>query len=223
MRKVQLANGECYHIFNRGVDKRKVFIDAKDYERYILSMILMNDEQDGLMIRWRNLKRSSPNVSLNEFLRLNLRKRKKLVEIISYCCNQNHYHLILKQLREKGIERFMQRISTGYTMYFNEKNHRSGSLFQGRFKSTHIDSNELLLHLSVYVNCNSEIHGIEKSEKYHWCSFPDYVGIRKYDILNVNKNIILDQFADINAYKDFSVSNINYFKKLKADEKIFLE
>lgn len=216
-----MVNGEYYHIFNRGVDKREVFADPRDYERYILSMILMNDEQDGLMIRWRNFKRSHPGRSPDEFLRLNLSKRKKLVEIIAFCCNPNHYHFILRQLEKKGIEKFMQRISTGYTMYFNEKNHRSGSLFQGRFKSTHINSNELLLHLSVYVNCNSEIHGIEKAEKYQWCSFPDYIGIRKNGI--INKSAILDQFANAKSYKEFSASYAKYFKERKADEKIFLE
>ncbi|MDO8529619.1 MAG: transposase [bacterium] len=220
MRKAQLANDECYHIFNRGVDKRKIFSDTNDYERYILSMILMNDEQDGLMIRWRNFKKSHTGVSLDEFLRLNLSERKKLVEIIAYCCNPNHYHFILKQLRGKGIERFMQKIATGYTMYFNEKKHRSGSLFQGRFKSTHIDNNDLLLHLSVYVNFNSEIHGIEKAEKYRWCSLPDYMKIRKDDTISVNKSIVLDQFTDTNAYKEFSTLYVKYFKERKADEKI---
>jgi len=218
-----LANGECYHVFNRGVDKREVFADVKDYERYLLSMLLMNDEQDGLMIRWRNFKESHENASLDEFLRLNLSERRPMVEIIAYCCNPNHYHLILKQLREKGIEKFMQRISTGYTMYFNERNKRSGSLFQGRFKSTHINSDELLLHLSVYVNCNSEIHGMEKSEKYRWCSFPNYMGTRKSDIIKVSKKIVLDQFTDADAYRDFSVSYVKYFKDQKADEKTFLE
>jgi putative transposase len=223
MRKIPLADGECYHIFNRGVDRRHIFNNTRDYERYILSMLLMNDEQDGLMIRWRNYKESHKNVSVHEFLRLNLSERKQLVEIISYCCNPNHYHFILKQLKEKGIERFMQRISTGYTMYFNERNHRSGALFQGRYKSTHINSNELLMHLSVYVNCNSEIHGIKKAEKYNWCSFPTYLGIKKDDIFDINKNIVMKQFVDVEAYKEFSASYVKYFRKRKADEKIFLE
>ena len=74
-----------------------------------------------------------------------------LVEIVAYCLNPNHYHLIVKQISEKGIERFMQKIGTGYTNYFNKRYERSGALFQGKFKSIHIDSNEYLLHLSVYV------------------------------------------------------------------------
>ena len=115
----------------------------------------------------------------------------------------------------------MHKFATGYTMFFNERYHRSGSLFQGRFKATHINSNELLLHLSIYVNCNCEIHGIAKAESYEWCGFPDYIGKRKNSLLS--KDIILDQFENIQSFKDFSESYIKHFKERKIDEIIFLE
>lgn len=223
MRKVAIKNGECYHIFNRGVDKRQVFNGIADYERFLLSFILMNDEKDGLMIRWRNFKASNKDTPLKEFLRLNLSEKNKLVDIVAYCLNPNHFHLILKQLRDKGIERFMQKISTGYTMYFNEKNKRSGALFQGRFKSTHIGENALLLHLSVYVNCNSEIHGISDAEKYPWCSFSNYIGAKEDEIMEINKALVMGQFASVDDYKTFCRSNVPYFKEKKDDEKLYME
>jgi len=156
-RKTKFTNEQCYHAFNRGVDKRKIFLDQKDYERFLLSMILLNDETDGLMIQWRDYSKLNPKVKPSEFLRLNLRSagKKPLVEIIAYCLNPNHYHFILKQLAEKGIEKFMQKIGTSYTMYFNQKYKRSGSLFQGTFKSVHIDPDDYLLYLSAYVNKNN--------------------------------------------------------------------
>jgi len=77
-----------------------------------------------------------------------------LVEIIVYCLNPNHYHIILRQVSEGGVSKFMLKLSSGYSSYFNKKNKRSGSLFQGRFKAVHIDSNEYLLYLSAYVNKN---------------------------------------------------------------------
>jgi len=221
MRKIQLVNEEYYHIFNRGVEKREIFADEKDHKRFFLSLILMNDEKEGLVIQWRNFKASHPDSTLDEFLRLSLSEKKKLVDIIAYCLNPNHYHFILQQKRDRGIEKFMHRVATGYTMYFNERYHRSGSLFQGSFKATHINSNELLLHLAAYVNCNVEIHGIAKAEDYKWCSFPDYLGKKKSDILS--KDIISDQFRDIQSFRDFSVSYIKHFKERKADEKVFLE
>jgi putative transposase len=69
-------------------------------------------------------------------------QKQKLVEIIAYCLINNHYHLILKQLVDGGISEFMKRIGTGYTGYFNCKYKRSVALFQGKFKSIHVDSNE---------------------------------------------------------------------------------
>jgi len=221
MRKIQLANGAYYHIFNRGVDKRDIFVDKKDYERFHLSLILMNDEKNGLMFQWKNYKAAHPRMILDEFLRLSLKERKKMVNVVAYCLNPNHYHLILKQTRSRGIEKFMHRLSTGYTMFFNERYHRNGSLFQGSFKATHIDSNVLLLHLAVYVNCNCEIHGIARAELYDWCSFPDYLKKRRSNILS--KNIISDQFKNTQSFKDFSKSYIKHFKERKADQKIFLE
>ena len=67
-----------------------------------------------------------------------------LVQIICYCLNPNHYHLLLKEIKDGGISEFMKRVGGGYTWYFNNKHKRSGTLFQGRFKSVHIKSNEQL-------------------------------------------------------------------------------
>ena len=221
VRKIQLVNEEYYHIFNRGVDKRNIFADEKDYYRFFLSLQLMNDEKDGLMIQWRNYKLSQKEAALDEFIKLNLSERKKLVDIISFCFNPNHYHFLFKQVRDRGIEKFMHKISTSHTKYFNKKYHRSGSLFQGSFKATHINSNELLLHLAVYINCNVEIHGIAKAENYGWCSHPNYLGKTKSGILS--KDIIVRQFKSTELFREFSESNIKHFRERKVDEKVFTE
>lgn len=221
MRKTQLANNEYYHIYNRGVDKREVFSDDKDYKRFLLSLILMNDEKEGLMIRWRNFLASHPNSSVEEFLRSNLSEKKPLVEINAYCCNPNHYHLILKQLRDRGIERFIQRIATGYTMYFNEKNKRSGVLFQGKFKAAHIKSNSQILRMSVYANCNSEIHGISSAKKYKWCGFPEYLGENTRKMCA--KKVILSHFKNRKDYGEYAEENILDFRERKEDQDLIFE
>src|SRR3989344_6008505 len=119
MRKMAFLPGEYYHIYNRGVDKRNIFSDKKDLGRFFQSMKEFNTK--------------NPIGSLYEN------------SFVNYCLNPNHYHFLLTPLVEKGVEKFMQRLGTGYTMYFNERNKRSGSLFQGKFKSKHINSNEYLL------------------------------------------------------------------------------
>lgn len=221
MRKTIFANGEYYHIFNRGVDKREIFLDARDYNRFLLAMDLLNNEKDGLMIEWRNYKNSSPNAKLNDFLKSVFRKKEMLVEIIAYCLNPNHYHFILKQVAKKGIERFMHKLGTSHTKYFNTKKKRSGTLFQGRFKSVHIDSNEYLLYLSAYVNKNNFIHGYNKNDDWPYSSLQCYLG--KKDDKLVNKNIISGQFKTTRGYKNFLMDNALYMKEKKGIEKYLIE
>lgn len=220
MRKTIFATGEYYHIYNRGVDKRQIFQDDRDYLRFFETLYLSNDNKDGLMLFWRDYQRVHPRAKLLEVQELSSR-REYLVEVIAYCFNPNHYHFLLKQTINNGIKRFMHKLGTSYTNYFNKKYDRAGSLFQGPFKSTHIKSNELLLHLSSYVNCNSEIHKIAKAKKYRWCSFPDYIGFREKGI--VQKNIILDQFGKNVKYERFAEEYIEYFQKRKIDEKTLFE
>lgn len=221
MRKNEFANDEYYHIFNRGVDKRDVFLDFKDYDRFLISMNLLNDKSDGLMIAWRDYKESKPEAKLDDFLKRSFRERDPLVEIIAYCLNPNHYHFILKQVADKGIEKFMHKIGISHTKYFNEKNKRTGSLFQGVFKSTHIDSNEYLLYLSAYVNKNNFIHGYNENDSWPYSSLPDY--LNKRDDKLVNKSIILEQFNNIEEYKNFLEIKSLYLKEKKELAKYLIE
>lgn len=224
MRKTIFANGEHYHIFNRGVDKREVFSDKKDYERFLLSMNLLNDKYDGLMIKWRDFRKSDAKATFDDFLKLgfrNFRKRKPLVEIVAYCLNPNHYHFILKQIEDRGIEKFFHKIGTSHTKYYNDKYKRNGTLFQGAYKAILIDSNEYLLYLSAYVNRNNFIHGYNKDDKWPYSSLPDYLGTAKSQL--INKNIVLDQFRNINEYKDFLKDNSLDMRDKKEMEKYLIE
>lgn len=219
MRKTAFANEEHYHIFNRGVDKREVFLDTGYYQRFLLSMDLLNDSRDGLMIEWRDFKKSNPKAKLSDFLEPS--SRKPLVEIIAYCLNPNHYHIILKQVEEKGIERFMHKLGTSFTLYFNKRNKRTGALFQGNFKAVHINSNEYLLYLSAYVNKNNFIHGYNKNDHWLYSSLPAYLG-KKEDGL-INKDIILGQFKNTKEYKEFLNEHALKMKDDKEMRRYLLE
>ncbi|MFZ2975933.1 MAG: transposase [Candidatus Moraniibacteriota bacterium] len=221
MRKIEFANEEYYHIFNRGVDKREIFLSAQEYERFILAMQLLNDKEDGLMIKWRDYKKANSGANLEAFLKRSFRKRESLVEIIAYCLNPNHYHFILKQTEDNGIERFMHKIGTSYTKYFNKKNKRSGVLFQGVFKSVHIDSNEYLLYLSAYVNKNNFIHGYNKNNNWQYSSLSDYLDKEKIGF--VNRNAVLGQFKNIKEYKEYLKNNALHMKEKKEMEEYLIE
>ncbi len=221
MRKKELATGEYYHVYNRGVDKRNIFGDESDYWRFFSSLILLNDIEDGLIDRYRNHLRGETKVQPSEFRRLNLRQERPLIDFVAYCLNPNHYHFIIQQLEEKGVEKFMHRLGTSYTMYFNKKYDRSGALFQGRFKAVHIKDNGQLFYLTTYVNCNSEIHGIAPAENYKWCSQPFYLGKYESDLL-CNSNPVIKEFRNLH-YADQAKANIKHFRDKKEDEKLFLE
>ena len=193
MRKFEFQTGEFYHIYNRGVDKREVSLDKWDYVRFLKSLREFNNDsiyEQRVYARNRELMGLSPEAS----------GLSPLVEFITYCLNPNHFHFLLKQLRDNGIRIFMHKLGTGYTCYFNQKYNRSGSLFQGPFKAIHIKSDSYLLWLSGYINGNAEIHKIAKAENWIWGSYLDYTGKRRGMLCN--KNIILSQFETIEEYRD---------------------
>ena len=200
MRKIKFANDGYYHIYNRGVDKREIFCDEEDYLRFLKRMREFNSNLGDSQRDY--IKRTVPEKKRFNlgYPRLNL-FFSPLVEIVCYCLNPNHYHIILKQLADGGITQFMKKLGTGYTMFFNQKNNRSGSLFQGTFKAVEIKTNEQLLYVSGYINANAEIHKISRAENWRWSSYRDYLGLRNGTLCN--KEIILDQFENIGKYKDY--------------------
>jgi len=225
MRKTEFANGEFYHIYNRGVDKREVFMDKIDYERFLKSMKEFNClEPIGSLyekyLRENKAKSENKNGGLTSIVEVKP-PFSSLVEIICYCLNPNHYHFILKQREEKGIEKFMQKIGTSYTMYFNQRYDRSGALFQGSYKSIHIDSNEYLLYLSAYVNKNNFIHGYNNAD-WEYSSLTEYTKKNKQEKNLCNTFPIIGQFRDSLDYEDFMNANALYLKD-KKEEKYLLE
>ena len=213
MRKTQLANDNLYHIYNRGTEKRDIFLDKSDYFRFIHYLYEFNDTKVVAHIL-RKLDTGRGLASANS---ANWKQRELLVEIVSFCLMPNHFHLILRQMKDSGIAKFMQRVGTGHTMYFNKKNQRTGTLFQGTFKSILIENDEYLTHLSRYIHINP-VELIEPSWKkegikdwnraneflqtYRWSSYLDYIGIKNFPSLT-NREIINSYFQSEQSYKNF--------------------
>jgi len=209
MRKVLLVNDEYYHVFGRGVDKRQIFMNAWDYARFLQSMEEFNTvEPIGSIFENSFRKRES---QLGDAVT-------KLVEFVCYCLNPNHYHFLVKQVADKGIEKFMHRLCLGYARYFNIKCQRSGSLFQGPFKAVHVDTNEYLIHVSAYVNLNNRVHrlgdGVSKS------SWEEYLK-RKRGFCE--KGIILSQFKTVAEYKDFAEEALKIMLERKDMEHLLMD
>ena len=226
-RKTPFETGEYYHIYNRGIDKRNIFSYQKDLDRFFKSMIEFNVlEPIGSIYENSFDKRLGGEAS--KLSKVSKNKEKKLIDFIAYCINPNHYHFIIQQVSDRGIVKFMHRLGTGYTMYFNEKEKRSGSLFQGVFKSIHINSNEYLLHLSAYVNLNNRAHqlGGEASKSKlieSKSSWGEYSGNGKESGKKdakkgiCKKNIILEQFRNKKNYKEFALESLEAIQQRKNE------
>lgn len=215
MRKIKFAEGEYYHILNRGVDKRTIFLQEEDLERFLQSMREFNTIDPIGSIYEAKFRKKDKQLG-----NLVSKNTEKMVDFVCYCLNPNHYHLILKQLVDRGIEKFMHRLALGYSNYFNLKYKRSGSLFQGPYKATHIDSDSYLLYVSAYVNLNNKVHGIEDTFRSSW---GEYCGDFQGAVNFCEKSIILNQFSGQKQYKDFAVESLKHIKERKELEKLLLE
>jgi len=149
MYRDDLAPGGYYHVYNRGVDKREIFLEHKDFLRFTVLMYLCNSHE---------------NIYLPDLLRDNkiedllLKERgKNLVDIGCFCLMPNHFHLLIK-IPEDGndanISLFMQKLITGYVMYFNKRNQRKGTLFEGRYKAKLISNDNYLKYIFSYIHLN---------------------------------------------------------------------
>ena len=235
MRNFNFQTGEYYHIYNRGVDKRNIFMDEKDYTRFIRSMSEFNNiDPIGSLYRkdYEDRKKKeakgvqhpigcwTPNQPKPNLLTPD-KFNKHLVEFICYSLLPNHYHFLIKQLVSGGISEFMKRISGGYTNYFNRKNNRSGSLFEGNYKAILVKKYSHFLRLAVYINCNSEVHRIRKAENWPWSSYLDYVNKRNGSLCN--KKMILNEFRNIKEFKNFCNQVLPGIIKIPELNKYLLE
>jgi len=198
MRKVEFANREIYHVYNRGVEKRDIFVDESDYYRFIYGLYEFNDEQAASNTRYRSKSINKPNNY--PIIMMNKASRLPLVDILVFTLMPNHYHLMLRQVNENGITRFMRKLGTGYTMYFNKKYDRSGVLFQGKFKAEHLHKKSHFLHLPHYIHTNPlqlNTRGrtsIEYLMEYRWSSFRDYAGKSSFPFVT-SRDFLIDSFG----------------------------
>jgi len=158
------------------VDKRDIFSDSKDIQRFLLCMELFSREEPV----------GSVQVAMRDFKNVDVERlqSKNIVSIVEYCLNPNHFHFILKEEVEGGISEFMKRLLGGYTKYFNDKESRSGSLFQGRFKSSYAEREKYFKDLFAYVMWNYKVHDIPKDKLFLVRTSEDEYRTGKFNLVN---------------------------------------
>ncbi len=217
-RKTQLTNDQHYHIFNRSIAKFVIFNNDDDYLR---------------MKEMLNLYRFADfNYKYSKFIILDAnhqsaiihditKKNDLLVEIVAYSLMPTHIHLVLKQVADGGITKFMGKISNSYTRYFNIKHHRKGPLWEDHFRNVLVSRDEQMLHLTRYIHLNASSAGLVENpsdwpysslkeytdqDDYGFCDFKDVIDIvpAKY------KKFVLD-------YKDYQ-RQISLIKTILIDD-----
>ncbi len=214
MRKNPLITNQYYHVYNRGVDKRDIFMSKKDLNRFVLSVKVFNTISPTGSVR-----------NKTDVGRLR-RKRKEgvLVSIVCYCFNPNHFHLILKQEADGGISEFLKRLLGGYTKYFNLTHKRSGALFQGRFKSHLIDNDQYFLKIFPYVNINHLIHNIpEEKSSLILCSDKEYENMNFNIVSKKEADNLLNFYGSNNNFKNECLKVACMIREQRGEIPIFLE
>lgn len=191
VKRPQLINNEIYHLTLRGVGDSLVFKNQDDYYRGIFSLYEFNTTTP-IEIRNQREKRKTAKAHGEQF---SVDNRDLLVEILAFWFMPNHIHLLVRQIKNNGITKFMRKLGAGYAAYFNKKYNRRGHLFQGRFYAVHIKNDEQLKTIFVYIHTNGisliepkwKELGIKNSEKvikflenYKWSSYQDYIGKKNF-------------------------------------------
>jgi len=216
-RKIVFSEGEFYHLYSRGVEKREVFLDNNDFRRFIFLLYHCNNT-DTVVIR--------DIIKKDSLFDFNLSKRNTFVDIGAYCLMTNHFHLLIKEKTNNGISKFMQKLLTAYTMYFNKKYKRVGPLFCGKFQAQHADSDEYLKYLYSYIHLNPlkifqvswkdvGIHDVKKAkvflDNYKNSSYLDYTGIKRKEGSILNTTAFPDYFERGNSFSQMVVDSMEYY------------
>jgi putative transposase len=213
MKRPNFFCNKIYHIYNRGVDKRNIFLDDIDRFRFVHDLFEFNDTNPVFNAGY-NFKNKSIEVGLQYFDNKN-KPRKLLVEVLAFCLMPNHFHLLLRQKKENGVTEFMRKIGTGYTNYFNQKYTRSGVLFQGKFKAVPIEKEAHLVYTPHYIHTNpldianpewrqngflNFNEALSFLEKYRWSSLSDYLNKKNFPSIT-QRDFLLEIFGGVKQYE----------------------
>lgn len=218
-RKVSFAIGEYYHLYNRGTEQRDIFLSDYDLSRFAFLLYVCNSNKH---IDVRKLKEDNKNEGL-PFGKID--RGDVIVDIGSWCLMPNHFHMLVKERMEGGITRFMLKLTTAYSMYFNKLYKRSGRLFQGPFQSSHAGKDNYLKYLFAYIHLNpikliepnwketgilDKVSSQKYLSNYKYSSCLDYTGISRDFGSILNKSSFPGYFSSPHEFLDFINDWLSY-------------
>ena len=206
-RNIIFSPEEYYHCYCRGTEKRKVFLDKKDYQRFIHLLFMCNSEN----------KIHLSDYGKKSFVEIfEIDRGKTLVDVGAYCLMPNHFHLLLKETGDGNISLFMQKVMTAYTMYFNKKYERTGSLFESKFRAQHAKGDNYLKYLFSYIHLNpvklinskwkedgikNRIQTKKFLYQYEYSSYLDYMEKQRAQKIILNYRAFPEYFSDKKEFR----------------------
>lgn len=198
---------QVYHIFNRGIRKQPIFKSKNDWSRFLF--LLLNFQSSTYEVD--HIARAASYFGQHSILTIKPKVAAQIiktqdVKLIAFCLQPNHFHLLVQEITEGGIAKYMQRIGNSHTKYFNTKYEESGHLFQNRYQSVLVNDNDQLLYTSAYI------HKHTPQIDFSWSSYQDYIRKNRWPGL-LDPNLILDQFDNGKEYDEWLKSSAAKEKK----------
>ncbi len=220
-RSTPIVTGEMYHIFNRGIDRRPTFTAKREYDRAIETIKFYRFFETPVSLsRLFSLPRQLREETLDGLVKYG----EKQVETICFCLMPNHFHFLLKQVKDKGVSRFLSNFQNSYTRYFNKRHDRTGPLFLDQFKAVHIETDEQALHVHRYIHINPYtsyvVKTIQELTVYPWSSFPEYL---THERGFIEKDLVMAFFKNLEAYREFIFDQVDYQRELDAIKHLIFE
>ena len=211
-RDLSFSVREFYHLYNRGNSKQDIFLDTADYKRFQDLLYLANAVNP---ISIRDARRDGV---------YEVQREEQYVAIGAYCLMPNHFHILLTPLKDKGVTSFMQKVSTGYVMYFNKRHNRTGSLFEGKFKSKSATYDPYLKYLFSYIHLNplklkysdwktriaDSANLLEIGSEYPFSSYQDYTQDIRNESMILSKEFFPQYFLDKSSWDHEMIEWIKY-------------
>lgn len=212
-RNLIFSEGEFYHIYSRGIEKRKIFLSDKNYKRFVFLLYTANSTEP---VHLSNYQGNSL---------MDIPRGEPIVDIGAWCLMPNHFHLILRERTENGISIFMKKLLTGYSMYFNVKEQRKGKLFEGKFHARHLDYDQYLKYQFTYVHLNpislvdsgwrrKKIINKNKAKNflnnYEYSSYLDYSGVERPEKIILNNDVFPEYFETTHDFNEMVEEWINF-------------
>lgn len=221
-RLTPLVTGEIYHVFNRSIASQPIFLEKRDYQRFLQTIDFYRFSSPPL--RFSFFKQLSKD-QRNQFLQKIYQKQEKNVAIYAFCLMPNHFHFLLKQTRDGGIKEFISNLQNSYAKYFNTKTNRSGSLFQGSFKAVLVETKEQFIHLARYIHLNPyssfKVKDLKALETFRWSSLGDYLDKENHRF--VEKELLLSFYPSIFEFQKFTFNHADYQRQLEMIKHLLCE